>query len=73
MEFVSKEFELEYFEIDSIADEVETMDDDKEQKQVIKNMMGHIQKQDQELKSPRRNQTIINEQMIDNTDGWMVE
>ena len=69
MEFVSEECELECFDINSIADEVESMDDDTDLKQLIKKMMGHIQKQDQELKSLRRNQTIMNEEMIDNTNA----
>ena len=79
MEFVSEECELECFDIDSIADEVEAMDDDTDLKQLIKKKMGHIQKQDQELKLLRRNQTIMNEEMIDNTnalhklDGRVVE
>ena len=79
MEFVSEESELECFDIDSIADEVEAMDDDTDLKQLIKKMMGHIQKQDQELKSLRRNQTLMNEEMIENTnalhklDGRVVE
>ena len=79
MEFVSEESELECFDIDSIADEVEAMNDDTDLKQLIKKMMGHIQKQDQELKSLRRNQTLMNEEMIDNTnalhklDGRVVE
>ena len=79
MEFVSEESELECFDIDSIADEVEAMDDDTDLKQLIKKMMGNIQKQDQELKLLRRNQTIMNEEMIDNTnalhklDGRVVE
>ena len=79
MEFVSGECELECFDIDSIADEVEAMDDDTDLKQLIKKMMGHIQKQDQELKLLRRNQTIMTDEMIDNTnalhklDGRVVE
>ena len=69
MEFVRGECELKCFDIDSIADEVEAMDDDTDLKQLIKKMMGHIQKQDQELKSLRRNQTIMNEEIIDNTNA----
>ena len=69
MEFFSEECELECFDINSTADKVEAMDDDADLKQLIKKMMGRIQKQDQELKSLRQNQTIMNEQMIDNTNA----
>ena len=59
---------MECFDVESLTEEVEAVDDSTHIKPHLWKMMGLIQKQDEELKKLRHGQSYIREQINNNTN-----